>query len=81
MDSSESQGVAVFTSNENGVNCVTSIQVAEKFKRNHKDVLRQIDRLLESCKLLSAVCTLSEYKDSTGRKLPQYLLTESGYRK
>jgi len=28
MDSSESQGVAVFTSNENGVNCVTSIQVA-----------------------------------------------------
>ena len=50
----------------------TSLKIAGKFGKNHKDVLR----IIESKKLLFTErnFTLSEYKDSTGRKLPMYYL-------
>lgn len=50
----------------------TSLKIAEKFSKNHKDVLR----IIESKKMLFTErnFTPSEYKDSTGRKLPMYYL-------
>lgn len=50
----------------------TSLIIAEKFGKNHRDVLRIIDSKKEL--FTKRNFTLSEYKDSTGRKLPMYYL-------
>lgn len=63
---------------------VSSRQVAEKFGRNHKHVLDNIRNLTEptsglSEKFIALNFEVSTYKDSTGRKLPEYLLTKDGF--
>lgn len=73
-------GIVSFVSNEQGFNCISSLQVAEIFNREHKNVLQQISVLLTSGDLeLSWNCQLSEYTDSTGRSLPMYLLPDVGF--
>lgn len=60
---------------------VLSTEVAERFQKKHRHILRDIDRLRS---ILPKSFTepnfgLSEYTDSTGRKLPAYLLTRDAF--
>lgn len=61
--------------------CVaTSLNVASVFGKSHRHVLRDIENLMPNCPetFTEPNFGLSEYEDSTGRKLPLYLLTRDG---
>ena len=63
---------------------VDSRFVAQFFEKNHKEVLRDIRKVVSIDSGLSEEFTelnfaLSEYRDTTGRKLPCYLLTRDGF--
>ena len=63
---------------------VDSRFVAQFFEKNHKEVLRDIRKVVSADSGLSEEFTelnfaLSEYRDTTGRKLPCYLLTRDGF--
>lgn len=57
----------------------TSLKIAEVFGREHAKVLRAIRELDCSGKFTEANFGLSEYTDSTGRKLPMYEITKDGF--
>ena len=65
----------------NGKLCVTSLQVADAFEKEHKNVLADIRNTVSKCSesFTGLNFQLSEYTDSTGRKLPMYLLTKDGF--
>lgn len=61
-----------------------SLQVAQYFGKRHADVIRSIEKITERKSGLSKNFTernfaLSNYKDSTGRKLPCYCMTRDGF--
>ena len=60
---------------------VTSLQVAEAFGKEHRHVLRDIRETIDKCSesFTAPNFGLSEYTDSTGRKLPLYLLSKDGF--
>ena len=59
---------------------VSSLDVARFFEKRHNDVLRDIRNLLEQKpELTERNFALSEYKDSTGRSLPCYLMDRDGF--
>ena len=69
---------------KNGIPVVSSRYVADTFRKEHKDVLEAIRKATDPNSGLSEDFTkrnfpLSTYKDSTGRKLPEYLLTRDGF--
>lgn len=57
----------------------TSIQIAEHFDKRHDVVLRAIQNLECSPEFTGRNFAVSEYTDSTGRKLPMYELTRDGF--
>lgn len=57
----------------------TSRDVAAKFEKNHRDVIRSVKNLDCSEEFTQRNFALSEYKDPTGRTLPQYLMTRDGF--
>lgn len=57
----------------------TSLKVAEHFGKPHKDVLEKIKNAECSPEFTERNFSLSEYTDSTGRKLPCYELTRNGF--
>lgn len=57
----------------------TSRDVAAKFEKPHDKVLRSIRSLDCSPEFTAANFGVSEYKDPTGRTLPQYLMTRDGF--
>lgn len=59
---------------------VTSLQVAEAFGKEHFHVLRDIRETMDKCSesFTASNFGLSEYTDSTGRKLPLYILSKDG---
>ena len=57
----------------------TSLIVAQAFEKEHKAVLRAISNLECSSQFTERNFALSEYTDSTGRKLPAYRLTRDGF--
>jgi Rha family phage regulatory protein len=57
----------------------TSRVVAEVFGKEHSHVLRDIKNLECSKGFTESNFGLSEYLDSTGRKLPMYTLTKDGF--
>lgn len=58
----------------------TSLQVAAFFGKEHKNVLRDIQNVLETVGNFTGLnFELSEYKDSTGRKLPMYLMDKDAF--
>ncbi len=68
----------------NGKPVVSSRKVAEAFEKMHKHILRDIDNITEtksglSDKFIKNNFIASEYKDSTGRILPEYRLTRDGF--
>jgi Rha family phage regulatory protein len=56
-----------------------SLKVAEYFEKRHPDLLRRIRNLLLHPKITERNFTLSEYLDSTGRKLPLYIIDRDGF--
>lgn len=58
---------------------VSSRDVASKFEKSHDKVLRSIRTLDCSEEFTAANFGVSEYKDPTGRTLPQYLMTRDGF--
>ena len=67
--------------NGNEIPAVTSLQLAEHFGKNHKDVLRDIRVTIEKCSsnFIERNFALNGYSDSIGRKLPMYLLSKDGF--
>ncbi len=57
----------------------TSLMVAKRFNKNHRDVLRAIKKLDCSNDFTERNFALSEYIDGTGRKLPMYRMTKNGF--
>lgn len=77
-----------FITERDGIPVTTSRAVAEQFGKNHKEVLRAIDNLLTDLnaqddtnikEFTERNFALSDYRDSTGRELPEYLLTRDGF--
>lgn len=58
---------------------VSSRDVAEKFGKLHKHILRDIQNLECSTSFTESNFGPSEYTDSTGRKLPEVLMTRDGF--
>jgi Rha family phage regulatory protein len=64
----------------NGEPKTTSLLVAEKFKKDHKMVLRKIDALIKTQpEFTERNFTLSEFVDPTGRRLRMMEMTEEGF--
>ena len=65
----------------NGKPCVTSLQVAEAFGKEHKNIMRDIRETIAKCsKSFSALnFELAEYMDEQGKPRPMYLLTKDGF--
>ncbi|ELC9000043.1 Rha family transcriptional regulator [Salmonella enterica] len=57
----------------------TSKAVGEFFRKLHKNVIRAIESLECSPEFTRLNFELSEYTDSTGRKLPMYEMTKDGF--
>ncbi|MCF7680612.1 Rha family transcriptional regulator [Aeromonas hydrophila] len=57
----------------------TSLDLAEYFGKNHRDVLRKIETLDCSLDFTERNFALSRYTDPTGRSLPCYLLTRDAF--
>lgn len=58
-----------------------SLQVAEKFGKNHKYVLEKIEKLLsaDSANKLAQCIRVSRYKDASGKYNKMYLLNKEGF--
>ena len=56
-----------------------SIKVAERFGKRHADVLRSIKNMDCSTEFTQRNFALSEFTDSTGRKLPMFHMTKDGF--
>jgi Rha family phage regulatory protein len=57
----------------------TSLKVAEAFGKQHKDVIRKLNGLDCSQDFTQRNFALSEYTDTTGRKLPLWEMTKDGF--
>lgn len=62
-----------------GVAMVSSLDLADRFSKRHADVLRIIQGLAISKDFTQRNFALSEYADTTGRKLPMYWMTRDGW--
>lgn len=67
----------VFLNNNRPV--TDSVVVAETFGKRHADVLRSIENLECSTDFIERNFALNDYKDSIGRTLPKYLITQDGF--
>ena len=65
--------------NVNGKAVTTSRKVAETFEKQHKDVLKAIRELEMPEDFRERNFAPTVYVDSTGRKLPEYLITRDGF--
>lgn len=66
--------------NENGQIVVSSRMVAERFGKEYKNVLRDIDSLIGSkLSLLNSYFMLSNYVDDRNRTQKEYLMTRDGF--
>ena len=63
---------------ENGQAVTDSLMVAEVFNKRHSDVIRNIETLSCSKEFTERNFTLSDYEDSTGRKLKKFLISRDG---
>ena len=56
-----------------------SLQVAETFKKEHKNIIRDIENLHCSVEFNKLNFERTNYKDSLGRKQKKYLMTKDGF--
>lgn len=73
--------IALREINGKEIPAVTSLQVAEHFGKNHKDVLRDIRVTVEKCSQEFNERNFApvEYTDAKGEKRPMYLLSKDGF--
>lgn len=64
---------------ENGQVVVSSRDVAEKFEKQHKDVLETIRLMTAENSALLSMFFLSEYTTVQNKKLPMYLMNRDGF--
>lgn len=66
---------------EKGNPVTTSLLVAEKFRKRHSDVLRAIEGVIAQTPVYQTErnFALSEYRDSTGKSNPTYVITKDGF--
>ena len=64
---------------ENKSVITTSILVAKKFERNHRDILRAIKNLDCSPEFSERNFALAEYIDDQGKPRPMYQMTKDGF--
>ncbi|ATZ30585.1 TPA: Rha family transcriptional regulator [Escherichia coli] len=64
---------------ENGRAVTTSVAIAEFFGKRHDNVIQKIKLLDCSPEFTALNFKVSEYTDSTGRKLPMYQITKNGF--
>ncbi|MGZ0043440.1 Rha family transcriptional regulator [Paenibacillus ottowii] len=64
---------------ENGNTVTDSLMVAEVFKKNHKDVMRDIRRLECSAEFRQRNFALSSYTSEQNKELDKYIITEKGF--
>lgn len=59
----------------------TSMKVAEKFGRKHKNVIKSIENLLgtDSAKKLAQWFSKGKYKDNSGKENPMYYMNRDGF--
>ncbi len=57
---------------------VSSRVIAQELEKRHAHVIRDLEKIILSPNVGSVIIP-SEYKDSTGRKLKEYLLTKDGF--
>lgn len=66
--------------NKNGKLTVSTREVAERFEKQHKDVLESIRNITaENSALTNDYFIESSYKAGTGKSYPEYLLTRDGF--
>ena len=76
-------GITITMSNDQPV--VSSLQVSESFKKDHKNVLRDINNIVNGVddshgsKLSSELFYLTEYTNERGRTYPMYLMNRDGF--
>lgn len=64
---------------ESGTLMTTSLKVAEAFNKRHDNVLRKLETLSCSPEFTALNFEVSEYIDSTGRRLSMWLMTKDGF--
>jgi anti-repressor protein len=57
----------------------TSLLVAKKFEKNHKDVIRAIKNLIQSAQNCAHFFYPTTYKDSMGRLQEMYIMNRDGF--
>ena len=74
-------GMAIRMRVHGGKPAVTSLQVAESFGKNHRDVLRDIRQLLEPDEdgFGERNFALSSYLSEQNKELPMYIMTRDGF--
>lgn len=65
--------------NENGQILASSREVADKFGKNHKDVLESIRNLTAENSAVKDMFQISQYTNSRGRNYDQYLMNRDGF--
>ena len=65
--------------NQNGAALTNSLLVAEKFEKNHRDVIRSIRDLMGSAQYCAQLFIGSLYPDSQGKKQPMYIMNRDGF--
>lgn len=65
--------------NQDGVLLVSSREVAERFEKEHKNVIRDIEGLMGQSSKLSYDFIESSYKAGTGKSYKEYFLTRDGF--
>lgn len=69
----------VLLEREDGTPVVSSRQVAENFEKNHRDVLRAVDKMKEDVRNFAQMFFESTEADSYGRNQRTYLMTRDGF--
>lgn len=72
------KNLEIVINNVNGQNVVSSRTIAEQLGKEHKNVLRDLEKILTSSNM-SSLIILSNYEDKKGELRKEYLLTKDGF--
>lgn len=75
----DSVSAGLVFNDESGHILTNSLLVAEKFGKQHKDVMKAIKELLTSAQNCANLFVESEYPDSYGRMQPMYVMNRDGF--
>ena len=69
----------IVLSTQNGQAVVSTLEIAERFGKNHKDLLESIRARTAENSALLEMLHLTEYTTSQNKKLPMYLMNRDGF--